>query len=185
MKWFLIIAGSGLALLFILAIFVFCWGVGLSNAEVQQRNLVTAKQTSNKNWLDECNKTIDQTAQVTDAQRQALMDIIVGNANARAQQGKGTLAAMVTEAVPNVSTEVFTNLMNVIQSKREGFKRVQDELIDLNRVHDNQLELFPSSIVCSLLGRHKIDITVVTSSRTEKAFATGKDDDTDLGLKHK
>ncbi len=184
MKW-LIILGIPMVVLIIFAVLLFGWVVGISNNEIYQANLVHAKQVSNKNWLDECNKTISNAAEVTDAQRQALMDIIVGNSKARADgQGKGSLAAMVTEAVPNVDVSVYKNLLNIVQSKREGFKRVQDEIIDLNRVHDNLIDMFPSSLVCSIMGRKKIDIVVVTSTRTENAFATGKDDDTSLGLKH-
>jgi hypothetical protein len=185
MKWFMIIAGAAMVLMIITALILFSWGVSISNAEIQQKNLVLAKQESNKNWLTECNNTISNAAEVTDAQRQALMDIIVGNAKARADgQGKGSLAAMVQEAVPNVDTSVYKNLLNIVTAKREGFKRVQDELIDLNRVHNVMLQTFPSSLVCSFLGRKEIEITVVTSTRTQKAFETGKDDDTGLNLKH-
>jgi hypothetical protein len=53
----------------------------------------------------------------------------------------------------------------------------QKELIDLNREHDNVIDLFPSNMVCSTFGRQKITITVITSSKTEKIFETGKDDD--------
>jgi hypothetical protein len=166
----------------IFAIGILVWGVGVSNTEVTLRNQITAKQTDNKNQFDSMFKSQMQAFQVTDAQRQMLYDVIVGNSKARAGQGGGSLATSVTEAVPNLdkSSDLYTNLMNTVTSLRAVWTRKQTELIDYKREHDNLIDKIPSSIVCSLLGRRKIEITIVTSSRAENAFATGKDDDIDL-----
>ena len=47
----------------------------------------------------------------------------------------------------------------------------QKELIDLKREHDLLLTRFPSNIFLAMLGKSKIDITVVTSTKTEKVFS--------------
>jgi hypothetical protein len=38
----------------------------------------------------------------------------------------------------------------------------------------------PGSWILKMFGRKLTDITIITSSRTENAFATGKDDDVQL-----
>jgi hypothetical protein len=68
--------------------------------------------------------------------------------------------------------------MNIIVSQRDGFKFRQKELLDLKREHDNLIDLFPSSLFVG--SRGKIDVIIVTSTRTEEAFKSGKDDDTKL-----
>ena len=47
------------------------------------------------------------------------------------------------------------------------------------------LARFPSNVLLKVLGFEPIVPKIVTSSRTERAFATGKDDDVDLGLAKK
>lgn len=182
MKMFLII-GAALGALFLA--FVVILGVifvKYSNAESAQRNLIVAKQVSNKADFDNMWKKNMESFDITQAQKDAVYQIVVGNAHERAAQGKGSLAAMVTEAVPNVDTSIFTHLMNVVTSGRNEWTARQKELADLNRVHDNMIDLFPSSLICStILGRQKIVIQIVTSDRSENAFATGKDNDVGFG----
>ena len=90
------------------------------------------------------------------------------------------MATLVHEAVPTVDTSTFNNLLNIVTSSRDAWTMRQKELIDLKREHDNIIDLFPSNLICMVLGRQKIDIKIVTSSRTGEAFKTGKDDDVDL-----
>lgn len=165
----------GLVIALILGIFF----VTTMNKETRLRNQITAKQTDNTSEYDNLWKKLSQSAQVTDAQKEALREIIVGNAQAR-KSGGGSLATMVHEAVPTVDTSTFNNLLNIVTSSRDAWTMRQKELIDLKREHDNIIDLFPSNIICMVLGRQKIDIKIVTSSRTGEAFKTGKDDDVDL-----
>lgn len=166
---------SVVVVLLVSLLFVFWW-VNTSNKEVALRNQILAKQRDNKNVYDSSWKQISQSAQVTEGQKKALLEIITGYAKARNGNGGGNLATMVTEAVPNVDTSTFNQLMNIVSSARTRFERVQTEILDLSRAHNNCLTLFPSSIVCG--GRPPIDITIVTSDRTENAFEAGKDNDT-------
>lgn len=175
-KW--IIAGSIAALGVIFAIILAVWWVSTSNKEIGLRNQIEAKQSDNKNVYDSTWKQISQCAQVTDAQKTALLEIVTGYAKARAGQGGGSLATSVKEVVPTMDTTTFNQLMNIITSARKQFERVQTEILDLGRAHNNLIDMFPSSIVCG--GRPKIKIALVTSSRTGEAFATGVDDDVNV-----
>lgn len=183
-KW--LIGGIGLAVFGgLLLVVLLIYGVSVSNGEARLRNQLKAKQTDNNSEYDNLWKKISQSAQVTDAQKQALVDIIVGNSKARAGQGGGSLATMVHEAVPNVDTKTFENLQNIITGSRDSWTFRQKELLDLKREHDNMLSTFPSSMILGFLGREPIDVTIVTSGRTKDAFKTGADDDVDVFNKPK
>lgn len=173
--WTAIAAGMGLLLFFVL---VLC--VSTNNGEARLRNAILAKQKDNKSEFDNMWKKISQVAQVTDAQRRSLMEIFVSYANARNQGGGGTLSKWIQESVPNVDTTTFNNLQNIITSSRDRWTQRQKELLDMSREHNNMLDTFPSGVILSMLGRGRIEITIVTSSRTEKAFESGTDDDTDV-----
>jgi hypothetical protein len=152
--------------------------VSYSNSEKRLRNAITAKQTDNRSELDNLQKKISQNAQVTEAQMQLIKDVVIGNSEARAQKNGGTLATFVREAVPNVDTKTSTQLMNIITSSRDSFTQRQKEILDLKREHDNIVDTFPGSLFVG--GRPKIDVVVVTSTRAEESFRTGKDDDVNV-----
>lgn len=150
------------------------------NRETMLATSIQAKQRDNANEMDGMWKTIDQVAQTTQAQKDALVEIFTGYAKARTPQTGGTLANWIKEAVPNVDTSTFNNLQNIIAGKRDGFVMRQKELLDLSREHNRLLQTIPSGWICSIFGRKPIEVIIVTSSRTEGAFKTGKDDDVTL-----
>lgn len=154
-----------------------------ANRETDLSTAIHAKQRDNQNEMDKMWKTISQVAQVTDAQKNALMEIFTGYAQARADGkagGGGSLATWIHEAVPNVDTSTFNNLQNIITAQRDGFAERQKELLDLNREHERLLQRIPSGWILSMMGRKSIEVTIVTSTRTEEAFKTGKDDDVNV-----
>jgi hypothetical protein len=174
-----IIGFVGLGILF--AIVILGMGVSFHNREVKLRNLIVAKQADNRNEMDAMWKNISQSAQVAEEDRASLMEIFNGYASGR--QGGGESKAIfnwIKEACPKVSSKIFTQLMNVIVSQRDGFKFRQKEILDFKREHDNLIDTFPNNIFACILGRNKIDVVIVTSTRTENAFKTGKDDETQL-----
>lgn len=176
MKTIAILSAFIIPLLLIL-VYVF----SVSNSEAGLRNLINAKQVANTTEQDNMWKTIKQVAQVTDAQKNAIMEVVVGYATARGGNGKGgSLATMVSESVPNVDTSAFVKLQNVVDSKRSEWTRAQKELIDYKREHDNLIDMQPSGMICSILGRKKIDIIVITSAATKETFRTGEENDIDL-----
>jgi hypothetical protein len=179
-KWIIAAAFAIIGIIFTIIIAV--WWVSTSNKEIGLRNMIVAKQTDNKNVYDSTWKQISQCAQVTDAQKQALLEIVVGYAKGRTGNGGGSFATSVKEVVPTMDTSTFNQLMNIITSARKQFERVQTEILDLSREHNNLIDMFPGSIVCG--GRPKIVISLVTSSRTENAFVSGVDDDVNVFQKN-
>jgi len=170
--------GVGLLLLVVIA----GMAIGFHNKEVRLRNLIVNKQTDNKNQMDKMWKNIDQVAQVSDEQKKALVEIFTSHAAARTSEGQGRVMAWIKESVPDASptSKTYLNLQNIIVSERDGFTMRQKEILDFKREHDNIIDVFPGNIFAMIMNRKKIDVVIVTSTRTEKAFESGKDDDTDL-----
>lgn len=174
---------AGVAGLFGVVVLAVLMVVGMyfhySNSEVRLRNGIVAKQKDNQNEMDAMWKNISQTAEVTDRDRSSLMEIFNGYAKARQGGGENkSVFNWIKETCPNVSSSGFTHLMNIIVSQRDGFKFRQKELLDLNREHDNLIDTYPSHFFVG--GRGKIDVVIVTSTRTDNAFKSGKDDDVQL-----
>lgn len=180
----LIALGALIGVFILTAVVVLSMGVGFHNKEVKLRNLLTAKQTDNKNEMDAMWKTIGQTAQVAEKDRDSLLAIFRDYATARSggSDNKAPLMKWVTESCPQVAvnSQTFEKLMNIIQSQRDGFKFRQKELLDFKREHDNLLDTFPNNVFATVLHRTKIEVVIVTSTRTDNAFKSGKDDDVQL-----
>ena len=155
--------------------------VSTMNGEVRLRNTIKAKVQDNESEFDNMWKKLAQTAQVPEQKKNALMDVFNSHAKARSGGQKGgSLALWIKESVPTADLKVYDNLMNIITASRDRWTMRQKELIDLKREHDNIIDVFPGSLVCGILGRDKIEITIVSSSRSKKAMETGMDDDIDL-----
>jgi hypothetical protein len=154
--------------------------ISCSNQEAILRTTIEAKLTDNTSEFDNMVKKISQVAQVSQKQMEMLKDIFVGYADARTPDSGGQLMTWIKESVPNVDMSTMNNLQNIIVGSRDSWTMRQKELVDLSREHTKLLRVFPSSFVLSILGRKEVPIVIVTSGRTEKAFATGKDDDTNV-----
>ena len=158
--------------------------IGTMNTEARLRTAIEAKQKDNTSEFDNMWKKISQVAQVTDGQKNALLEIFQSHAKARAgEKGQGGgLMSWIQESVPNVDTTTFNNLQNIIVGSRDGWTNRQKELVDLERERIQMFRVFPSNIYLSLLGRNEGDVKIqlVTSSRTERSFDTGKDDDVNV-----
>lgn len=154
--------------------------VSVNNSEVYLRNLIHAKQQDNVSEYDNMWKKISQAAKVTRAQKTALLEIFRAHAEARGGSSGNAVISWLKESVPSVDTTTFNNLQNIIAAGRDNFTLRQKELLDLKQKHDTLLDSFPSGVYLSMLGREKIDVTIITSSRAQKAFETGRDDDVNI-----
>jgi hypothetical protein len=182
MKTLIIILISIIALILFFGTYL----IGLHNTQAALQVLIETKQKDNTSQFDNMWKQIQQTAQVTEEQKNALKDIFTSYAQARTGTGgaqDGSLAKWTTEAVPNVDTKTFQNLQNIITSTRDNWTQRQTELLGLANEYNTNLVNQPGGLFLSLMGFKHIDVTIVTSTRTEKAFESGKDDDVSLPTK--
>lgn len=186
MKKFLIIGGILAGGAFLLAIVAFFWGMGNYNRAQSLKNQITAKEQANTAIFDNMWKKISQSAQVTDSQKDALKDVFTSYAEARSGGGgQGSFINAVKEAIPTVDVSIFKNLQNIIVGARDEWTANQIALVDIGREYNTMLDVFPSNILLRMFGFEKINVKIVTSTRTGEAFKTGKDDDVDLSPKKK
>lgn len=146
------------------------------NKEIELRNQAKAQQESNKVIYDKVWKTIAQIAQVADKYENAFKEIYVKVMDARyGKEGDQLLFKFVQEQNPNFSTELYSQITDAIRANRAEFANVQKRLIDIKREHDNIRMTFPGSWWNG--DKPEIVLQIVTSTKTEKAFSTGKEDD--------
>lgn len=179
------VGGTGLfVMLGIVAITIFLAVVLMSwsNVERSQRNLIVAKQKDNTSEFDNLKKKINGVVSIPEAKFNALQDIFVEHAQARTSGGNkdGSLMKWVQESVPNVDKagDIYDQVMNIVVASRDSWTQRQKELLDMKRVHDNIIDLgFRGLFLSQVIGRQKIDVTIVTSVATKRAFETGEDND--------
>lgn len=180
----ILLAAAGVAALVAVVFVVSC--ISVSNKEQRLRNSIDGKVKANMAELDNCTKQISQVTQVAKFDRESLAKLFVEHAEARSTGGENMIMTWVKESVPSVDASTMKQLVNIISATRNKWTMRQTEIAQLGVEHENArllwpgTETFPFSMFVG--GKEKIDIKIVTSTRTEKAFETGKDDDIDLGL---
>jgi len=176
-KKYLLLASLGAFGAFILVLLV-TW-IGSSNKEIDLRNKIVAQQKNLEVVFDNTWKIISQQAQVSEKYKESFKSIYQDLMNARyGQSDQQSLMRWVTESNPNFDSNIFTKLMSTIEAQRENFTREQTKLLAFKNTHDNVIEKFPSSIFVG--GRGKIEVTVVTSSKTDAVFKAKKDNDVEV-----
>lgn len=178
MKRLGILIGIGVFLTALIAVLI--WAVGVSNHEIELKNRGNAQQQVMRTSYDEMYKIVAQQVQVVKDYPEQFKDIFKELIDGRYANDDGTFMKWIQESNPQFSTELYSKLMQSIESERIKFKNAQDMWIDIDRVHKSYRQTFPNKLV---IGRRP-DLVgdIVTSTVTQKVFETGKDDDVDLGL---
>ena len=170
---------AGIVILLTLVVLYAGLSISYGNQYVRMVNLLKAKQTDNTSEFDNMWKKIQQTAQVSEKERDSLKDIFNSYAQARTGgDNNQLLMKWIHESIPQVTPDLFKNLQNIITASRDSWTMRQKELIAMKMELDNLLETFPGSFLLS--GKPTVEIKVITSSKTEKTFDSGKDDDVNL-----
>lgn len=140
-------------------------------------NQFEAQVSQDKLVYDEVWKVIKQQAQVSDQYADKFKEIYVQMMDARYETG-GVAMKWIKEQNPSFTPEMYSKLMNTIESQRAKFTSVQSKLITIHQEIKNLVTLAPSRFFVG--GRPIPDLKLVTSTRTEKVFVDGKDDDVDV-----
>lgn len=155
--------------------------VQYSNTEVELRNQVEAQSQVLESHHDRMWSTLAQQAQVSSEYREVFEEVYPALMEGRysANEAAGMLNInVVREDNPEFDTSLYRELSRTIEAERTSFHRTQSRLIDLHREHKSLLETFPGSVI--LASREKVEITIITSTRSKQAAASGIDDDRDL-----
>lgn len=178
MKTATIIKFSALGVTAFLLVFGISYWISTSNKEIEIRNGFTAAKKERETSLDNMWKKISQKYQLNNQYASDFKNII--ELSVQGREG-GQLLKFTKEAYPQLSTELYKDVMATIDGERDNLKRSQDRLADIQREHNNLLMKFPSSIVVG--SREPITYTIVSSTKTIEILNTGKEDDIDLNKK--
>jgi uncharacterized protein YneF (UPF0154 family) len=160
------------------------YGVSVSNQEVRLRNKAVAQQKANEAVFDNMWKTIAQTCEVKDDYKDTFRDSwtkIIASQNTG--EAASAIKVTINRINPKLSSSIFKQTMTVIEGSRKEFLNNQKQLVDIKREHDDIRQTWPGSMICG--DRPELEITVITSTRTNTVFKDGKDDNIDLRPKQK
>jgi hypothetical protein len=149
------------------------------NKYVTLNNLYEAQVSQDKLVHDEMWKILQQQAGVTENYSESFNKNYTNIMKSRNYGGE--MMKWIQESNPTFDTKLYDKLMTSIEVYRTKFTMVQSKLISIHNEMKNLLTLFPSRLFLVTIGGHILpELNIVTSSRTDNVFVTGKDDDTKL-----
>lgn len=176
----LVIALAIIGVLIVGAVIIIGMFVSIMNKNAGLVNQFKAQQIVNTTVHDNMWKTLQQKAGISDQAADKFGEVYEKIMDARYQGKDDVLVNWVQEQNPNFDMSLYKDLSQAVEAYRNEFKNVQTKLIDIKRENDNLRTMFPSSVVLMIIGQKELEMKLVTSSRTEKAFDTGVDDDVQL-----
>jgi hypothetical protein len=160
---------------------VLLMGMSYTNREIELRNQAGAQQKANEVVYDELWKVLQQKAGILDKYATDFKSVYTSLFDERYQgenAGQSPAFKWITEQNPNFSMEMYKDLLTAVEVYRGKFSRVQQRLLDIKREHQNIRQRIPG---CWFVGgKPELEITIVTSTKTDKVFAAGKEDSVDL-----
>ena len=172
---------AGAIILLLAVIFGIAW-LSATNREVSLRNAADAQGKANEASFDAMWKIIAGKAEVADEYKNSFREIWPEIISGR-YTDKNLLFKFVTEANPKFSVSLYKSLANSIEAERKRFLLGQEKLIDLKRQHDDLRQKWPSRWFVG--DRPELEITVVTSEKTEDAFRSGREESEPMFPKRK
>ena len=173
-----LIAGSVAVLLGLVIVFT---GVGAVNTEIELRNQAIAQEKANQVVYDEVWKVLQQKAGILDKYAEDFKSVygtIMEDRYQGEKNGPSPTFKWIQEHNPTFSWEMYKDLSVAVEAYRGKFSRVQQRLVDIKREHENLRQKIPS---CWFVGnKPELKITIVTSTKTDYTFKSGKEDDIDL-----
>lgn len=173
-----IILSVVLAAIVLLGIAMISTYISVSNTEIAMRKQVEAQDETCAGYYDKMWKIISQKAQVSQEYKNSFKDIYVDIIAGRYEKGDGSLMKWITEANPNFDVSLYKDLQRSIEVERNAYLIQEKKLIDLDREHDTYIAVFPNSLIVG--DRGETEITLIRSTRTNKARETGIDDNVNV-----
>jgi len=153
------------------------------NTAVSLDEQIKAQHVANKSNYDNMWKSFKEAAQVSDKQAEQFKDVFAEVMKERNGNKDNLLMEAVQEQNPNMSTELYMYLQNMIKAGRTEFDNNQKKIADIIREYNTFIR---KCVIMNAIFRFDIldaNDYIVTSEKTEKAFETGKDDAIDLNSK--
>lgn len=136
-----------------------------------------AQLSDNQIIYDEVWKVIKQQAQVSDQYAEQFEKIYVQLMDERYENG-GAAFKWIQEQNPEFSQDMYVKLMQTIEIQRANFRNAQEKLVTVHQEITKLVTKFPSRVFVG--GRPIPELKLVTSTKTEETFRTGKEDDVNV-----
>lgn len=154
-----------------------------NNTDKSLRNTFTAKMSERTTFYDKMWKIISQKSQIAIKNDSSFQHIV--NLQITGQKsGENAMWTWVQQSNPTATfTEVsslYRELGQAIEAERNGFFEQEKVLQSIKLQHDNLCDMFPGSLIMSILGREKLKYVPITSDLTENVIKTGKDNNINL-----
>lgn len=162
----------------IFAVIVFAQYISITNTEIRLRNQFDAEQQKIEMVYDNMWKTIKQTAEVSDKYQESFKEIYVQIMDKRYDKNDGTLMNWIKEANPNFDIRLYDKLATTIEVERRRFLNAQIKAVDIQRIHNNMLDVIPSKWFLSCCPR--LEYVVISSTQSKQVMETRLDDETDV-----
>lgn len=194
----LLIAGASFLLL---ALILFLSATSWFDSATKLENTTSAQWRNNQNTYDTMWKTIKEVAQVPEQYKEDFKQLLVADNTAKfGPNGSNATMQWFKERNINFDSSMYRKVQDVIESGRQDFKRSQTELLDKQRKVQDMTQSYWGGIMAkhydfprSMKGDFApprdadndgkltvLDYPIVTSARTQAAFATGKDDEVNV-----
>lgn len=150
------------------------------NKAVAHEEAIIAQYDSNRNSLSALTLSVMESAQVPEMARDDL-NLVISNAleGRYGEDGSNAMFQAMSEAYPGeLSSELYTNIQNQIESGRRNFKNDQDMLLGKVQGYRTDLRSFVSGTFMSAAGFPEIDLdkySIVVSQQAQDAFENGVD----------
>ena len=179
MKGFLIGCGAVMFGGLVLFMACVCWYFGIVNSEARLRNKANAQAKANEAVFDNMWKTIAQVAEVNDSYKEDFRNAWKDILGAQGSAGRSAVVNVTMNRInPKFDSKLSKKVMTVIEANRKEFLNNQKQLVDIKREHDNLRTTAPSKWFVGNVP--ELQITIVTSGRTNDTFESGRDDDISL-----
>jgi hypothetical protein len=156
--------------------------ISVSNQEVDIRNMYKAKIDGRSSYYD--NKIFKEIKQVGSIalRNDSSFRMVVNSIMAGRKDSEGLAMKWITESNPAAQfTEVsaaYRELSRTVSANRDGFVKMEEQIQEVVRQHDNLLDKFPGNIwLVTILGRKHLEYKPITSDRMEEINKTSKDND--------
>lgn len=147
-----------------------------NRTEVHARSACEAQLGNIENVLDNMWKNFQEIGGIADRERETAMTLFREYAEARTSEGQGQMMAWITEQVPNATPQLYMDLQARLTAGRQEYRESQTYMLELVRAHTNVVKDPFRSIF--IRNSQAFAFNVISSSDTEQAVKTGRDERT-------
>lgn len=147
----------------------------LRNTNIQLSQQLSAQYLSNQNYLSEFISGFYEQIGVanlkSDKMDKILTDAVKGRYGEDGFKSNGAFFSAIREAYPDISAlNVYDKIIDYVQSRRAGYRDIQDKLLDQLRAYDTwrKTGYIQSFLVKSIIGAPNEDLKAVVGDKIFK-----------------